>query len=49
MNQNALDPLKQIIQEYRALALLRLLNAQPGRTSNDCVLGDCLTALGLTC
>jgi hypothetical protein len=41
--------MKQVVQAHRALAILRLLNGQPGRTSNDCVLGDCLKLLALTC
>jgi hypothetical protein len=49
VNRNEVEPVKRIVQEHRALAILRLLNGQPGRTSNECVLLGCLALFGLTC
>ena len=46
---NRLDPVKQIVREHRALAILRIVNRQVGRASNDGVLTDCLKLFGLTC
>ena len=49
MKSNMPDPVKQIVREQRALAILRITNRQPGRTSNECVLSECLKQFGLTC
>jgi hypothetical protein len=49
MKPNELDPIKQIVREHRALAILRIVNRQPGRAANELVLAECLRAFALTC
>lgn len=47
--RNAPDPIRKIVQEERALAILRLLRAQPGMVSNDHILARWCRAYGLAC
>jgi hypothetical protein len=44
---NVSHPAEEIVREQRALAILRLLQRQPGYTSNERVLGVYLDSLGL--
>ena len=48
-NSNSPDPIKKIIEEERALAVVRVLHASPLMMSNDGVLQKCVQAYGLAC
>ena len=49
MTSNAPDPVKEVVREHRALAILRLLSGSLGFRSNDQVVLACLSEVGLGC
>ena len=48
-NPNLPDPIRKIVQEERALAIVRILHAAPAMVANDSLLQKCVQAYGLTC
>ena len=46
---NEVDTMEQHKSDHRALALLRLLDRQPGNVSNECIITLLFEKIGLTC